>query len=144
MNGATPIEAAVLPDFRAASGFPRSVFNGQEHGILALFCKPGKVAHFTHLDRDGWQHDAAISAVQPRKPVNMYFAIGVQGGRPGKGCSKPHAVDENYQLLDEIKHLGAGWRMPLVDLSWNQRAVAWLHMRLGRSRNRAGQTRTAT
>ncbi|MGB7759078.1 MAG: hypothetical protein WBL61_04560, partial [Bryobacteraceae bacterium] len=46
---AISIDIAAQPDFRTASGFLRSVFDGQERGVLAIFCKPSNVSHFAHL-----------------------------------------------------------------------------------------------
>jgi hypothetical protein len=106
MSAASSIDAAVLPDFRAASGFLRSVFKDQEHGVLALFCKPGNLSHFVQLDRAGWQHDAARIAIQLRDHVNVYFAIGVQGARPGKGRGKEEGVISLPGLWADIDVLG--------------------------------------
>ena len=100
MSAAISIDTT-SPDFRAASGFLRSVFNGQERGILALFCKPGNVSHFAHLDRAGWNNDAAWDAMQLREHVNVYFAIGVQGARPEKGRGKEVGV-----ITKDVKESG--------------------------------------
>lgn len=105
MSAAISIDAA-SPDFRVASGFLRSVFNGQERGILALFCKPGNVSHFAHLDRAGWNNDAAWNAMQLREHVNVYFAIGVQGARPEKGRGKEAGVITLPGLWADVDVLG--------------------------------------
>ena len=105
MSAAISIDVA-SPDFRAASAFLRSVFNGQEHGILALFCKPGNVSHFAHLDRAGWHHDAAGNALQLREHVNVYFAIGIQGARPEKGRGKEAGVITLPGLWADVDVLG--------------------------------------
>src|ERR1035438_466350 len=90
--GAISIDIAAHPDFRTASGFLRSVFNGQEQGVLAIFCKPSNVSHFAHLDRPGWHSDAAFTAMQLRDHVNVYTAVGLQGARPEKGRGKEVGV----------------------------------------------------
>ena len=90
--GAISIDIAAHPDFRTASGFLRNVFNGQERGVLALFCKPSNVSHFAHLDRPGWHSDAAFTAMQLRDHVNVYTAVGLQGARPEKGRGKEVGV----------------------------------------------------
>jgi len=106
MSAAISIDTAAHPEFRAAAGFLRSVFNGQERGILALFCKPGNVSHFAHLDRAGWNHDAAASAMQLREHVNVYFAIGVQGARPERGRGKEAGVISLPGFWADIDILG--------------------------------------
>ena len=44
VESAISIDIAAQPDFRTASGFLRSVFNGLEQGVLAIFCKPRRFA----------------------------------------------------------------------------------------------------
>jgi len=61
-----PIDVTGTADFHAASSFLRSVFKGQEHGVLAIFCKPSNVSHFAYLDRDGWYDNAADTAMRLR------------------------------------------------------------------------------
>ena len=82
--GPISIDNAAQPDFRTASSFLRSVFIGQERGVLAIFCKPSNVSHFAHLDRPGWHSDAAFRAIQLRDHFNVYFAVGLRGGAPGR------------------------------------------------------------
>jgi hypothetical protein len=91
MSAAISLDIA-NPDFSIAGGFLHSVFNGQERGTLALFCKPGNVSHFVQLDRPGWNHDAAGNAMRLREHFNVYFAIGAQGTRPEKGRGKETGV----------------------------------------------------
>jgi hypothetical protein len=106
MSAALSIDAVANPDFRAAAGFLRSLFQGQEQGIVAMFTKPGNVSHFTHLDRDGWHHDAAMTAIQLRENVNLYVAIGVQGSRPNKGRGKEAGVISLSGLWADVDVLG--------------------------------------
>jgi hypothetical protein len=105
MSAATFVDVA-NPDFRTASAFLRCVFKGQERGILALFCKPGNLSHFAHLDRANWTHSAAASAIQLREHVNVYFAIGVQGTRPKKGRGKEVGVTTLPGLWADVDVLG--------------------------------------
>ena len=92
VESAIPIDAADAPDSRTASDFLRSIFVGQERGILAIFCKPNNVSYFSHLDRAGWHSDASYNAMQLRDHFNVYFAVGVQGARPDKGRGKEVGV----------------------------------------------------
>jgi hypothetical protein len=106
MSAAISIDTASHPELRAAAGFLRSVFNGQERGILPLFCKPSNVSYFSHLDRARWQHTAAGTAMQLREHANLYFAIGVQGERPEKGRGKEAGVISLPGLWADIDVLG--------------------------------------
>ncbi len=106
VKSAIPIDAAGQPDFRTASDFLRSIFNGQERGVLAIFCKPDNVSYFSHLDRAGWHSDAAFNAMQLRDHFNVYFAVGLQGGRPDKGRGKEVGVISLPGFWADIDVLG--------------------------------------
>ena len=106
MESAIPIDTTGMADFHAASGFLRSVFNGQEHGVLAIFCKPSNVSHFASLDRDGWYDDAADTAMRLRDHFNIYFAMGLQADRPEKGRGKEAGVISLPGLWADIDVLG--------------------------------------
>jgi hypothetical protein len=106
VNRVIAIDLAGQPDFRAASGFLRSLFNGQERGVLALFCKPSNVSHFAHLDRPGWHLDAAFTAMQLRDHCNVYVAVGVQGTRPERGRGKEVGVISLPALWADIDTAG--------------------------------------
>lgn len=106
VKSAIPINAAGQPDFRTASDFLRSIFNGQERGVLAIFCKPDNVSYFSHLDRAGWHSDAAFNAMQLRDRFNVYFAVGLQGGRPDKGRGKEVGVISLPGFWADIDVLG--------------------------------------
>jgi hypothetical protein len=91
MSAAIPIDT-VETHYPAASSFLRSVFRGQESGIVALFTKPKMMSFFAHLDRENWHQDAAGMAMYAREEQNVYFAVGVQGERPEKGRGKEAGV----------------------------------------------------
>src|ERR1035438_8442346 len=103
---AIPIDAANQQEYRTASGFLRSVFAGQEKGVLAMFCKPGNMSYFSHMDRSNWYLDAAATAMQLRDHVNVYYAIGLQGTRPEKGRGKEAGVILLPGLWADIDVLG--------------------------------------
>ncbi|MBI3693440.1 MAG: hypothetical protein HY238_01180 [Acidobacteria bacterium] len=89
-----------------AATFLRSVFAGLERGVLSVFCKPSKVSYFSHLDRDRWYQEAALTAMYAREEQNVYFAIGVQGDRPPKGRGKEAGVVALPGLWADIDVLG--------------------------------------
>jgi hypothetical protein len=103
---AIPIDAADAADSCAASDFLRSIFVGQERGVLAIFCKPNNVSYFSHLDRAGWHSDAAFNAMRLRNHFNVYFAVGVQGARPDKGRGKEVGVISIPGFWADIDVLG--------------------------------------
>jgi hypothetical protein len=49
MSTAIPLDSFEA-HYRTVANFLRSVFSGQESGILALFSKPSMVSYFAHLD----------------------------------------------------------------------------------------------
>lgn len=106
VKSAIPIDAAGQQDFRAASDFLRSIFVGQESGVLAIFCKPNNVSYFSHFDRAGWHSDASFNAMQLRDHFNVYFAVGVQGDRPDKGRGKEVGVISLPGFWADIDVLG--------------------------------------
>ena len=106
MNAVVPINAAEDQDAHSAATFLNSVFAGLESGIVALFAKPTMVSSFMHLDRDGWQHEAASTAMRVRQEHNVYFAIGVQGDRPEKGRGKEAGVVSLPGFWADIDILG--------------------------------------
>lgn len=69
MSAAISSDAAVHPEFRAASGFLRSVFHRQERGILALFCKPGNVYFAIGVQRQSHPGPAPPGAVLRHDPA---------------------------------------------------------------------------
>jgi len=89
-----------------AATFLRSVFAGQERGIVSLFAKPSKVSYFSHLDREGWHLDAASTVMHVRQEQNVYFAIGIQGERPAKGRGRESGVIAVPGLWADIDVLG--------------------------------------
>jgi hypothetical protein len=105
MSAAIPIETDQTHQGMAAH-FLRSVFAGQEAGVVALFCKPSKLSLFAHLDRGDWYHDAANTAMSMREEQNVYFAIGVQGSRPERGRGKEAGVIALPGLWADIDVLG--------------------------------------
>ena len=88
------------------SDFLHSVFNGQEDGVLALFCKPGNASQFVPLNREGWQQAATTTAMHLREHANVYFAIGVQKSRPAKGRGREASVTSLPGLWADIDVLG--------------------------------------
>ena len=106
MNAVVPINGTESQDTHSAATFLNSVFAGQESGIVALFSKPTMVSYFMHLDRDGWQYEAASTAMRVRQEHNVYFAIGVQGDRPEKGRGKEAGVVSLPGFWADIDILG--------------------------------------
>jgi putative DNA primase/helicase len=91
---------------RSAVTFLNSVFAPQESGIVVLFSKPAKVSYFMPLDREGWQHEAASTALRIRDEQNVYFAIGVQGARPDRGRGTEAGVVSVTGFWADIDILG--------------------------------------
>jgi hypothetical protein len=71
-----------------AAEFLRTVFEGQEGGVIALFSKPSKRSKFISLANRDWSDEAAKYALAERRREDVYFAIGVQGQQPHKGRGK--------------------------------------------------------
>jgi hypothetical protein len=104
---APSVHGACQPELDATRGFLQTVFNGQNRGVLVLFCKPGNVSHFTHLDLANALHDAAAIAMRQREFFNVYFAIGVQRTQPpGKGRGKEAGVISLPGFWADIDVLG--------------------------------------
>ncbi len=91
---------------RMAARFLRSVFNGQEAGFVALFCKPSKHSTFVPLTNQDWHAEAAKNAILAREKENVYFAIGVQGQQPHRGRGKQAGVIALPGLWADIDVLG--------------------------------------
>jgi hypothetical protein len=91
---------------RTASDFLSSIFNGQEHGFLVLFCKPGNISDLVDFEQDGWSKQAAVKALHLRERGNVYFAIGAQSVRPPKGRGKAAGVNSLPGLWSDIDVLG--------------------------------------
>src|SRR6516164_9693157 len=85
-------EGAGQTDLDSVSCFLSAIFSGQEQGLLVLFCKPSNVSDFIQFANEDWKEEAAAKALHLREHSNVYFAVGPQGTRPGRGRGKAAGV----------------------------------------------------
>jgi len=108
---------------RMAARFLRSVFGGQETGLIALFNKPSKRSTFVLLNDQDWYTEAANNAILAREKENVYFAIGVQGQQPHRGRGKQAGVIALPGLWADIDVLGPNHAAtnlpPSLDDAWS-------------------------
>src|SRR5258708_40251480 len=74
---------------RIAAHFLRSVFAGQDKGVVVLFQKPSNHSMFVPLDRQHWQDAAAKSSMTRRDSENVFFAAATQARQPHNGRGTP-------------------------------------------------------
>ena len=99
-------EGAGQTDLDSVSCFLSAIFSGQEQGLLVLFCKPSNVSDFIQFANEDWKEEAAAKALHLREHSNVYFAVGPQGTRPGRGRGKAAGVISLPGLWADIDVLG--------------------------------------
>ena len=73
---------------------------------MSLFCNPRRMSFFAPLDRNGWHHEAAATAMRARESQNVYYAIGVQAAPLEKGRRRESNVIALPGLRADLDILG--------------------------------------